>query len=332
VRKKLVLCGFALLFGTGLSVWYIHHLLITPGPQLPFPVTVLIPQGATLRTSVHILVSEGVLVNGWVLSWWARLTGADRKIKSGEYEFTEPLSPLELLRRLTEGESLRFMVTIPEGKTVKEVAALLAAKGLGTEENFLCLNSDPAFLDRWGLPPQGLEGYLFPDTYYFSRFATPEEILGKMIERFYTVFTAAMYRRAEELKMSPHEVVTLASLVEKETGAAAERPLVSSVFHNRLKKGMLLQCDPTVIYGIENFDGNLTRLHLQTPTPYNTYVNPGLPPGPIANPGLQALLAALNPVDRSYLYFVAKGDGTHEFSADLATHNRAVQRVQKGRS
>ena len=132
--------------------------------------------------------------------------------------------------------------------------------------------------------------------------------------------------------MSPHEVVTLASLVEKETGAAAERPLVSAVFHNRLKKGMLLQCDPTVIYGIANFDGNLTRLHLQTPTPYNTYVNPGLPPGPIANPGLQALLAALNPVDGPYLYFVARGDGTHEFSSDLATHNRAVQRFQKGRS
>lgn len=332
MKKKLILGGFALLLGTGLFVWYVRHLLITPGPQLPFPVTVLIPQGATLRTSVHTLVSEGVLVNGWALSWWARLTGADRRIKSGEYEFTEPLSPLQLLHRLTEGESLRFMVTIPEGKTVKEVAALLAAKGLGTEENFLCLNTDPAFLDRWGLPPQGLEGYLFPDTYFFSRLATPEEILGKMIERFYTVFTASMYRRAEELKMSPHEVVTLASLVEKETGAAAERPLVSSVFHNRLKKGMLLQCDPTVIYGIENFDGNLTRLHLQTPTPYNTYIIPGLPPGPIANPGLHALLATLNPADRPYLYFVAKGDGTHEFSSDLATHNRAVQRFQKGRS
>lgn len=332
MKKKLILCGLALLFGTGLFVWYVRSLLITPGPQVPFPVTVLIPQGVPLRTSVTTLVSEGVLVNGWALVWWARLTGADRRIKSGEYEFTEPISPLELLRRLVEGESLRFMVTIPEGKTVKEVAALLAAKGLGTEENFLCLNTDPAFLDRWGLPPQGLEGYLFPDTYFFSRLATPEEILGKMIERFYTVFTAAMYRRAEELKMSPHEVVTLASLVEKETGAADERPLVSSVFHNRLKRGMLLQCDPTVIYGVKNFDGNLTRLHLQTPTPYNTYLIPGLPPGPIANPGLQSLLATLNPAARPYLYFVAKGDGTHEFSSDLATHNRAVQRFQKGRS
>lgn len=331
-EKKLTLGIVAIILGIGISGWYLYSFLTTPGPLLSRPVVVLIPQGAQFQTIVHGLVSEGMLTNGWVFSWWARLTKADRKIKSGEYEFTELLSPLEILRRLTEGESLRFAVTIPEGKTVKEIAAILAGKKLGTEENFLCLNKDPAFLDRWGLPPQGMEGYLFPDTYYFSRFATPEEILGKMIVRFYQVFTPAMYRQAEALSMSPHEVVTLASLVEKETGAEVERPLVSAVFHNRLKKRMLLQCDPTVIYGIENFDGNLTRLHLQTPTPYNTYVFPGLPPGPIANPGLHSLLATLNPADRPYVYFVAKGDGTHEFSSDLASHNRAVQRFQKGHS
>jgi UPF0755 protein len=332
MKKKLVLSIVAILLGIGISGWYLYSFLTTPGPLLSQPVVVLIPQGAQFRAIVHRLVSEGVLTNGWIFSWWARLTNADRKIKSGEYEFTESLSPLELLRRLTEGESLRFMVTIPEGKTVKEIAAVLASKGLGAEESFLCLNKDPTFLDRWGLPPQGMEGYLFPDTYYFSRFAAPEEILGKMIARFYQVFTSVMYRQAEMLNMSPHEVVTLASLVEKETGAEDERPLVSAVFHNRLKKKMLLQCDPTVIYGIENFDGNLTRLHLQTPTPYNTYVFPGLPPGPIANPGLPSLLATLHPADRSYVYFVAKGDGTHEFSSDLASHNRAVQRFQKGSS
>lgn len=331
--KKGLLWGlFALLLGVGVFGWYVHSALTTPGPSHSYPIVVLIPPGAQVRTIVRGLVSEGVLANSVVFSWWARLTNADRKIKSGEYEFTEPLSPLELLRRLTQGESRGRIVTIPEGKTIKEVAAILADKGLGTTESFLCLNTDPAFLDRWGLPPQGMEGYLFPDTYYLSRFATPEEILGKMIERFYHVFTSAMYRQADHLNMSPHEVVTLASLVEKETGATSERPLVSAVFHNRLKKGMLLQCDPTVIYGIENFDGNLTRLHLRTPTPYNTYVIPGLPPGPIANPGLHSLLATLQPADRPYLYFVGKGDGTHEFSSDLASHNRAVQQFQKRRS
>jgi len=332
MKKKLILCIVAILLGIGISGWYVYYFLTTPGPSHSQPIVVLIPPGGQLRTIVRDLVSEGVLTNGLAFSWWARLTKADRKIKSGEYEFTEPLSPLELLRRLTQGESRRLIVTIPEGKTVKEIAAILADKGLGTAESFLCLNTDPAFLDRWGLPPQGMEGYLFPDTYYLSRFAMPEEILGKMIERFYRVFTPAMYRQAEGTNMSPHEVVTLASLVEKETGAAAERPLVSAVFHNRLKKGMLLQCDPTVIYGIENFNGNLTRLHLRTPTPYNTYVIPGLPPGPIANPGLHSMLATLHPADRPYLYFVGKGDGTHEFSSDLASHNRAVQQFQKRRS
>ena len=332
MKKKLILCLFAILLGTGSFGWYVYSTLTTPGPSHPQSIVVLIPQGVQLQTIVRRLVSEGVLTNGLVFSWWARLTKADRKIKSGEYEFIEPLSPLELLRRLTQGESRRFVVTIPEGKTLQEIAAILAAKGLGTEESFLCLNTDPVFLDRWGLPHQGMEGYLFPDTYYLSRFATAEEILGKMIERFYRIFTPALYRQADRLHMSPHEVVTLASLVEKETGAASERPFVSAVFHNRLKKGMLLQCDPTVIYGIENFDGNLTRLHLQTPTPYNTYIFPGLPPGPIASPGLHSILATLNPADRPYLYFVAKGDGTHEFSSDLASHNRAVQQFQKRRS
>jgi UPF0755 protein len=332
MKKRLIFCLVAILLGAGAFGWYVHLTLTTPGPSHSQPVVVLIPQGAQLRTIVRGLVSEGVLTNGWMFSWWARLTKADRKIKSGEYEFTEPLSPRDLLHRLTQGESRRLIVTIPEGKTVKEIAAILADKGLGTAESFLCLNTDPAFLDRWGLPPQGMEGYLFPDTYYLSRSAMPEEILGRMIERFYHVVTPSMYRQAERLNMSPHEVVTFASLVEKETGAASERPLVSAVFHNRLKKGMLLQCDPTVIYGIENFDGNLTRVHLRTPTPYNTYVVPGLPPGPIASPGLHSLLATLNPADRPYLYFVGKGDGTHEFSSDLASHNRAVQQFQKRRS
>ena len=224
------------------------------------------------------------------------------------------------------------MVTITEGMTLKQIATLLATKGLGAEESFLCLNADQAFLERWGLPSQGMEGYLYPDTYYFSWLASPEEILGRMIERFYTVLRPDMYRRAAALDLSAHEVITLASLIEKETGTDAERPLVSAVFHNRLKKGIPLQCDPTVIYGLDHFDGNLTRAHLQTPTPYNTYLLRGLPPGPIANPGLKAILAALQPADQNYLYFVARGDGTHEFSSDLATHNRAVQRFQKGHS
>jgi UPF0755 protein len=331
VKKFFVLCSLVIVLSIGGVGWYVHHFLETPGPALRQPISVLVPKGASLRTVALALEEQGVVTNGTLFSWWVRYTGADRKIKTGEYEFDEALTPVELLRRLLLGEGLRVSVTIPEGWTFQQIVKLLSEKGLGSEENFLCLNTDPVFLEKWGLPWQGIEGYLFPDTYYFSRFASAEEVLGQMIGHFYKMLKPEMYRRAEALDLSVHEVVTLASLIEKETGTPQERPLVSAVFHNRLKKGIPLQCDPTVIYGIPDFDGNLTRAHLRTPTLYNTYVIRGLPPGPIANPGLKSLQAALQPADGDYLYFVAKGDGSHLFSSDLATHNRAVMQYQKRR-
>jgi UPF0755 protein len=197
------------------------------------------------------------------------------------------------------------------------------------------LNTEPHFLARWGLPPQGLEGYVYPDTYHFSWLASPEEIVGQLVARLYTALSPDLYRRAATLGLSMHEVLTLASLIEKETAVAEERTLVSAVFHNRLRKRMPLQCDPTVIYGLirlDQFDGNLTRQHLRTPTAYNTYLLPGLPPGPIASPGIESIRAALHPAENTYLYFVARGDGTHVFSSNLAEHNRAVQYFQKRQS
>jgi len=223
-------------------------------------------------------------------------------------------------------------ITVVEGMTFKQVVNLLAEKGLGSQEQFLCLNTDAEFLARWGLPPRGVEGYLYPATYQFSRREAPEVILGKMIDRFYDAMSSAIYRKIDSLDLTAHETVTLASLIEKETGAEKERRLVSAVFHNRLRQGMPLQCDSSVIYGVANFDGNLTRQHLMTPSLYNTYLFRGLPPGPIANPSIDSLLAALEPAKSDYLYFVAKGDGTHEFSVDLSSHNKAVRRFQKGRS
>ena len=316
----------------GFASWLFYRFLTTPGPVLSYPVRIFIPERSTLRATAQLLAAEKLISNWRLFSLWARVTKADRKIQSGEYMFTTALSPLALLRILTQGENLRLTITIIEGMTFKQVAALLAAKGLGAEEQFLCLNDDPWFLSVWGLPPEGIEGYLYPATYQFSRRAMPEEILGHMVARFYTSISPAMYRKAESLGLSVHRVITLAALIEKETGAATERNLVSAVFYNRLRQGMPLQCDSSVIYGIPEFDGNLTRQHLLTPSPYNTYLLRGLPPGPIANPSTESVLAALNPVKSDYLYFVAKGDGTHEFSADLTSHNRAVRRFQKGRS
>lgn len=314
----------------GFAAWLGYRFLHTPGPSLSYPVRIFIPAGSTLQATAERLAAEKLITNARFFSLWARFTGADRRIQSGEYLFTTAISPIELLRMLIQGKTLHLTVTVVEGATFKQVVTLLAEKGLGAEEQFFCLNLDQDFLARWGLPPQGIEGYLYPATYQFSRRALPEEILGRMIERFYTALTPALYRKMNSLGFDVHEMLTLASLIEKETGTASERNLVSAVFHNRLRQGMPLQCDSSVIYGVRNFNGNLTRQHLVTPSPYNTYLLRGLPPGPIASPSMDSMLAALNPAQNNYLYFVARGDGTHEFSADLSTHNRAVRRFQKG--
>ena len=320
-----------LLIGGSLA-WFGYRALITPGPPLPQPVRFFVQNGSPLDAIARHLHTEGVLTQVWVFRLWARLSGMDRHVKPGEYLFAEPLSPLALLTRLGQGQLVRRTVTIPEGFSLVQIARLLEQRGFGPAESFVCLNADPEFLADWRLPANSLEGYLYPATYQFSVRDSAREILGRMIARFYVAWDLALERRAVELGLSLHEVVTLASIIEKETGQAAERPLIAAVIHNRLSRGIRLQCDPTVIYGIKNFDGNLTRHHLQTPTPYNTYVIHGLPPGPIANPGLAALRAALYPANTDYLYFVARGDGTHHFSVSLAEHNRAVRRFQRQRS
>jgi len=332
MKKGLIASVLLLVSVCGAAGFFFYQFLITPGPPLSHPVIVFVHKGMTLPVIAQRFASAGLIAHARLFAWWARLTRADRQIKSGEYLFKTSLAPLALLRILMNGESLRHTVTMTEGMTFRQVVALLATQGLGAEENFLCLDRDPGFLAAWGLPPQGMEGYLYPDTYRFSWLTSPEEILGQMVERFYKVLNPTMYRRAAALDLSMHQVIILAPIVEKETGAPGERPLVAAVFHNRLRKGMPLQSDPTVIYGLDHFDGNLTRQHLLTPTPYNTYLFRGLPPGPIASPGLESILAALHPAEHDYLYFVAKGDGTHVFSSDLNTHNRAVQRFQRGHS
>lgn len=312
----------------GSAGWLSYRFLTTPSSFPPHPVLIFVQKGSPLQTIARNLHAEGLITNARLFTLWARFRGEDRKIKSGEYLFTRPVSPLDLLQTLTTGDVVHRVVTIPEGLTVKQIATLLENKGLGTKDSFLCLNTDPVFLAHWGLPSNSLEGYLYPATYQFSLQDSAQDILGRMIARFYAGIDLRMYHRAAEIGMSLNEVITLASLIEKETGSAPERPLIASVFYNRLRKGLRLQCDPTVIYGLKNFDGNLTRQHLQTRTPYNTYVIQGLPPGPIANPGLDSIQAALYPAKSKHLYFVARGDGTHKFSTTLAEHNRAVRRFQ----
>lgn len=229
---------------------------------------------------------------------------------------------------MVEGKVYLHKLTIPEGLNLQQIAALVAQAGFGNEFGFLMAAANISFVQEKGIDAETFEGYLFPDTYYFPGKARPEIIITAMVQRFWTVFTPEWKKRCRELGFSIHEMVTLASIIEKETGAADERPVISSVFHNRLKKRMRLESDPTVIYRIKDFDGNLTRRDLNAPDPYNTYRIRGLPPGPIANPGHESLKAALYPADTPYLYFVSKNDKTHHFSADIEEHNRAVRKYQ----
>ena len=258
----------------------------------------------------------------------ARFKGYDKKIRAGEYELSAAMSPRQILQKLVSGKVRLYRLTIPEGYTLEQIAEAAEKAGLCSAADLSAAAADASLIAARGIPAKNLEGYLYPDTYLFPKGITAAEIVRAMTDHFDTVFIPAWKKRAAELKMSLHATVTLASIIEKETGAAFERPLISAVFHNRLKRNMRLQTDPTVIYGIPDFNGNLTRKDLTTPTPYNTYVIRGLPPGPIANPGAKSLEAALYPAETDYLYFVSKKDSTHQFSTNIKDHNKAVRKYQ----
>jgi len=261
---------------------------------------------------------------------WAKFVGGGRNIKAGEYHLNTHMSPLSVLDILRKGRIITHAVTIPEGFTRKQIAEALAQKGLVSKKEFLRFTADPEVVKNYGISASTLEGYLYPDTYHFARNLTAKAIVEVMVKRFREAFDP-LRERAAELGIDVEEVVTLASIVEKETGLADERPLIASVFLNRLRKGIRLASDPTVIYGIRDFNGNLTRDDLMTRTPYNTYMIKGLPAGPIANPGIASIRAVLYPAETDYLYFVSKNDGSHYFSKTLSEHNQAVRKYQRSR-
>ncbi|TMA37355.1 MAG: endolytic transglycosylase MltG [Deltaproteobacteria bacterium] len=331
IRSRLARGALALTGAGGLGIAGFAVTLHRPGPPVPAPVAVTVDEGERFADVAADLARQGVLRHPLPLVVWARVTRQDRGAHWGEYLITRPLSPLELLARITGPPDPLHAVVVPEGRTLRDVVGLLAAAGFGSEESFLCVLQDPRFLAEEDLPPAGAEGYLFPDTYAFP-LATPQErILRSMVQRFRDVFTPALMLRAADLGLSVHQAVTLASLVESETPRAEERRLVAAVFLNRLRRGIPLQSDPTVLYGREGRDRTLTRADLHRPTPFNTYTIPGLPPGPIANPGRASLEAAVDPAPVDYLYFVARGDGTHTFSSTLAAHNAAVAHLRRVR-
>jgi len=293
--------------------------------------TVYIPRGAPFAQVVNILEQYGLVRSRLFFRALGYFYNAPKQIKAGEYEFTRAMTPGEILKKLVDGDVKKHSIVVPEGFTVRKIAARLAAEGIVEEKEFLRLARDRNVLASLNIPGPSAEGFLFPDTYNFERGLDAAAILQKMAGQFRAKVTAEMIARAGAQGFTLVQWVTLASIIEKETGLKSEMPLVAAVFRNRLQKKMPLQSDPTVIYGIEDFDGNLTRRHLERQNPYNSYLNRGLPPGPICSPGLDALQAALNPAPVAYLYFVSRNDGTHQFSESLSEHSRAVRKFQINR-
>lgn len=290
---------------------------------------VVISEGATFHQAAALLEQSQLIKSRLAFVLLGKVQEADRKIHPGEYEFNAAMPPAEILSKLLAGRVVLHSVTIPEGYAITQIADVLADHRITDRAEFLRLVGDKTFIKSLGISAESLEGYLYPDTYRFARPTSAKDVIRAMLDQLSQIMTRDWQARAKDIHMTVHEILTLASVIEKETGSGEERPQISSVFHNRLKKRIPLQSDPTVIYGLPNFDGNLHKKDLSHPSPYNTYRWAGLPPGPIASPGAESIRAALYPTLSPYLYFVSKNDGTHQFSATLVEHNKAVEKYQK---
>lgn len=295
-------------------------------------VVVIIEPGQPARVAAASLQQAGVIRSAMVFRLLMRARSAEGRIHAGEYAFSGPITPSQVLGRLLRGDVVRHRLTIPEGLRRDEVADLAAASGFGSREAFLRATADPRPIADLDPEARDLEGYLFPDTYFFARGVPEDRIVGEMVARFRREMTPQRIRRARELGFGIREIVTLASLVEKEARLDAERPRIAAVFQNRLRIQMRLQCDPTVVYALVRdgrYRGDIYRTDLAYGSPYNTYVHSGLPPGPICNAGSRSLEATLYPADTEELYFVVSGPGRHEFSTNMRDHERAVRRYRR---
>lgn len=291
-----------------------------------------VEKGQSAKKIVQNLKKKGIIKKSWPTLVGYRIFFSSQSLKAGEYSLPLPLSPKDVLHILTEGEVILYTVTVPEGLIIEETAELMESQGFAKKEDFIETSADTSFISSWDREATTLEGYLFPETYSFPKDTTAEEIVPTMVSQFMQVFNDEWRSRADEIGMSIRDIVILASLVEKETFLPEEKKFVSAVFHNRLKIGMKLDCDPTIIYALKRegkFKDRLRTKDLKLDSPYNTYLYPGLPPGPIANPGKDSLQAALYPADEKYLYFVSKNDGSHHFSHTFREHQNAVNTYQR---
>ena len=325
---------FLLIFaGTILSTWgtagLIYYQASHSAGKDTQSVLVNILPGATLKQISAELKHRNLIRSESSFRLLANIQKKQTQIQAGEYELNQSMLPMDILFAITSGKTILHPVTIPEGYRISEIAELLTEHNLTDKDKFIGESKNIELINSLNIPSDSLEGYLFPETYHFSKNTSERKIIRTMVNVFKKlVIKHELMAQVQESGFSLHEIITLASLIEKETGVNEERQHISSVFHNRLRKNMRLQTDPTVIYAIEGFDGNIRKKDLDIDSPYNTYRYKGLPPGPIANPGLSSITAALNPIKTNHFYFVSRKDGSHHFSSSLEEHNHAVRRYQ----
>ena len=327
---KVFITGF---WGLLVLIWIVislfHYQGTRPASQDSRSITFEVQPGMTLKQVTLELFNQRLILSPSAFQAIAYIQDKEKQIMVGEFSLSPSMLPTEIILRLTSGKTILYPLTIPEGYRITEIASLLDTQGLASSEVFILQTQDKDLIKSMDIPTDSLEGYLFPETYYLSKLTPEKKIVQKMVNTFKEkVLKSQLLKSTKESPLSLHEIITLASLIEKETGLDSERKLISSVFHNRLRKNMRLQTDPTVIYAIEKFDGNIRKRDLKIDSPYNTYRYKGLPPGPISSPGIKSIEAAIFPIKSNHLYFVSRQDGSHHFSSTLVEHNQAVKKYQ----
>ncbi len=329
-RKFIIVAALLALLSGWWFVRFSLKLVTPPGGNRV--ITFQVERGKSLREIAIELQKAGIISSARYFAWLGRKKGMEKRVQAGEYELSSNWYPMRILNTFATGKIIERRFTVPEGMTLRQIARKLDREGVVNEAAFITAATDTSVMTGRQAPgARNLEGVLFPDTYAYTSGDNARDIVRMMYSRFEKIFMPMWKTRKAKLNLKPYEAIIMASMVEKETAVRDERAIVAGVFINRLRKGIRLMSDPTVIYGIPNFNGNLTRADLQRPSPYNTYLKDGLPPGPICNPGRESLRAALHPARTDALYFVARGDGKHHFSNTLREHNDAVKRYQKRR-
>lgn len=303
-------------------------IVLTKPVRIEKDTEVYIPKGESFSSIASIFKEKGIITDEYIFIITGKILGVEKKARAGYYLITKDMTVIDVIMKLLEGRILEHTLTVVEGDSLYEIADKLGTINPEFKEKIWHFATDKEFLESLNIESLSLEGYLFPATYTIPKGMSLDEILTMMVKKFWQVYNNKLIEQTRKMGWTVNQVVTLASIIEKEAKVDDERPLVSAVCHNRLKLGMPLQTDPTAIYGIKSSKKGVTKKDLKNKTPYNTYIIKGLPPGPICSPGLKSIIAALNPAKVPYLYFVARGDGTHEFSVDYKSHVSAINQIK----